>query len=117
MNKVMRKVWHLPYRAHVPIVLSVANVNRTSDIIYSRFIKFCNSGVMSSSSFVSRIFKDSCSLAYTGIGYNFMCGHSHLQDGRFTDRVINVSKIIRSIRSVFGFISPFEELIVTLSCS
>ena len=110
MNKVMRKVWHLPYRAHVPIVLSVANVN-------SRFIKFCNSGVMSSSSFVSRIFKDSCSLAYTGIGYNFMFGHSHLQDGRFTDRVINVSKIIRSIRSVFGFISPFEELIVTLSCS
>ena len=46
-----------------------------------------------------------------------MFGHSHLQDGTFTDRVINVSKIIRSIRSVFGFISPFEELIVTLSYS
>ena len=88
-------------------VLKVANVNRISDIIYSRFIKFCNSGVMSSSSFVTRIFKDSCSLAYTGIGYNFMFGHSHLQDVTFTDRVTNVSKIIRSIRSVFGFISPF----------
>ena len=46
-----------------------------------------------------------------------MFGHSHLQDGTFTDCVINVSKIFRSIRSVFGFISPFEELIVTLSCS
>ena len=48
---------------------------------------------MSSSLFVSQIFKDSCSLAYTGIGYNFMFGHSHLQDGTFTDRVINVSKL------------------------
>ena len=72
---------------------------------------------MSSSLFVSRIFKNSCFLAYTAIGYKFMFGHSHLQDGTFTDRVINVSKFIRSIRSVFGFISPSEELIVTLSCS
>ena len=46
-----------------------------------------------------------------------MFGHSHLPDGTVTDRVINVSKIIRSIRSVFGSFSPFEELIVTLSCS
>ena len=94
--------------------LSVANVNRISDIIYSRFIKSCNSGVMSS---LYREYLKTCFLAYTAIGYNFMFGHSHLQDGTFTDRVINVSKIIRSICSVFGFISPFEELIVTLSCS
>ena len=28
-----------------------------------------------------------------------MFGHSHLQDGTFTDRVINVSKTIRSYRA------------------
>ena len=49
---------------------------------------------MSGSSFVSRIFKDSCSLAYTGIGYNFMFGHSHLHNGAYTDHEKHVHSIV-----------------------
>ena len=57
LNKLMRKVWHLPSRSHacmhVPIVHCVAKTTSILRIIYGRFIKFCNSGLMSNSSFVS----------------------------------------------------------------
>ena len=72
---------------------------------------------MSNSSFVSQIFRDSHSLAYTFVGHNFMFGYSYLQNDLYTSQVLNVAKIIRSIRYAFGPVSPFEELIVRFSCS
>ena len=80
LNKLMRKVWHLPSRSHVPIVHCVAKTTSILRIIYGRFIKFCNSGLMSNSSFVSQIFRDSHSLAYTFVGHNFMFAYSYLQN-------------------------------------
>ena len=116
LNKIMRKVWHLPSRCHVPIVHCVAKTTNILRMIYSRFIKFCNSGLMSNTSFVSRIFHDSRFLAYTFVGHNFMFGHLLLQNETYTDHVTNVAQIIDSIRYVFGPVSPFEELIFKLSC-
>ena len=46
-----------------------------------------NSGLMSNSSFVSRIFHDSRLLAYTFVGHNFMFGHLLLQNEMYTDHV------------------------------
>ena len=66
---------------------------------------------MSNSSFVSQIFRDSHSLAFTFVGHNFMFGYSYLQNDLYTDQVLNVVKIIRSICYAFGPVSPFEELI------
>ena len=77
-------------------------------------VKFCNSGLMSNSSFVSQIFRDSHSLAYTFVGHNFMFGYSYLQNDLYTNQVLNVAKIIRY---AFGPVSPFEGLIVRFSCS
>ena len=110
LNKIMRKVRHLPSRCHVPIVHCVAKTTNILRIIYGRFIKFSNSGLMSNSSFVSRIFHDSRFLAYTFVGHNFMFGHLLLQNETYTDHVTNVAQIIHSIRYVFGPVSPFESL-------
>ena len=38
LNKIMRKVWHLPSRCHVPIVHCVAKTTNILRIIYGRFI-------------------------------------------------------------------------------
>ena len=45
-----------------------------------------------------------------------MFGHLLLQNEAYTDHVTNVAQIIHSIRYVFGPVSPFEELLLKLSC-
>ena len=116
INKVLRKLWKLPNRSHVAIVLTIAKVKYLHDIIYRRFLKFCNSSLKSNSYFVSRVFQDSRFLAYTFFGYNFMYGTTHLHNEPCSDFIFNVSKIICSVRSVFGLYSPFEDIINNLSC-
>ena len=117
LNKVMRKVWNLPSQSHVSIVFSVSGVSSLYRIIYNRFKKFYKSGLESKSNFVSQIFNESSSFAYTFIGYNLRFGHTHLKNENISDRFMQISRIVRSIRRVFGVISPFEDLLVNLSCS
>ena len=82
-------------------------------------VDLCNSGLLSNCSFISQIFRDSHFLAYTFVEHNFMFGYSYLQMiyYSYTDQVLNVAKIIRSIRYAFGPVAPFEELIVRFSSS
>ena len=80
-------------------------------------MKFYKSGLASKSPFISHIFNESSFLAYTFIGHNVMFGHNYLKNENVSDRFVQISRIIRSIRRVFGFISPFEDLLVNLSCS
>ena len=113
LNKVMCKVWKLPSQCHVPIVFSVSGVSSLYCIIYNRFMRFCKSGLESKSTLVSQIFNESSSFVYTFIGYNLRLGHTHLKNENISDRFMQISRLIRSIRRVFG---PFEDLLVNLSC-
>ena len=113
----MRKVWNLPSQSHVSIVLSVSGVSPLYRIIYNRFMKFYKSGLESKSTFVSQIFNESSSFVYTFIGYNLRLGHTYIKNEKIPDRFMQISRLIRSIRCVFGVVSPFEDLLVNLSCS
>ena len=79
-------------------------------------MKFNKSGLESKSTLVSQIFTESSSFAYTFIGYNLRLGHTHLKNENISDRFMQISRLIRSIRRVFGVVSPFEDLLVNLSC-
>ena len=113
----MRKVWNLPSQSHVSIVLSVSGVSCLYRIIYSKFMKFYKSGLKSKSTFVLQIFNESSSFAHTFIGYNLRFSHTHLKNENISDRFMQISRIIRCIHRVFGVVSPFEDLLVNLSCS
>ena len=78
------------------------------------FLYFFNRGVVSTSCVISRILSLSSLLAYTFTGYNFMYGSHHLKN--YSDLDWNISTSIRSIRQVIGSFSPFENLIIHLSC-
>ena len=58
-------------------------------------------------------------LAYTFIGYNYTFGHNHLKIENSSANVLHVAKLSRSIRytSAFGYVSPFEDLIIRLTTS
>ena len=62
----------------------------------------------SKSTFVSQIFNESSFFAYIFIGFNFRFGHTHLKNENISDRFMQISRIIRSIRRVFSVVSPLK---------
>ena len=94
---------------------SITN-NRTTEQLSFEHVEFC-AAFMSKSILVSHIFNESSSFAYTFIGYNLRFGHTHLKNVNISERFMQISRIICSIRRVFGVVSPFEDLLVNLSCS
>ena len=116
LNKILRKVWNLPHRSHTSIVHSVAHIPSVSDIVYKRFSTFIANGFVSIYIYlVAKILYNSSLMAYIFTGYNFMYGSHHLKI--YNDVDLNISTSIRLIRRVFGTSSPFENLIIYLSCS
>ena len=75
------------------IVHSVAKVTDLHHTVFGRFKKFFNSGVLSKSSFVSKIFYDSSCLAYTFIGYNYMFRQNHFKIENSSADVLHVAKL------------------------
>ena len=71
-------------------------------------MKFYKSGLESKSTFVSQIFNESSSFACTFIWYNLRLGHTHLKNENISDRFMQISRLIRSIRRVFGVVSPLK---------
>ena len=104
----MRKVWNLPSQSHVSIVLSVSGVSPLYRIIYNRFMKFYKSGLESKSTFVSKIFKESSSFVYTFIGYNLRLGLTYIKNENISDRFMQISRLIRSIRLCLVLYPPLK---------
>ena len=114
LNKVLRKIWHLPSRAHTGIVHCVAQVHTISNMLYDRFQLFLSKASSSSSSLIRSIITESGYHVNCFTGYNLHYGHSHVR--HFYNSDINRAIIIRSIRITFGFCSDFESLLCNIAC-
>ena len=60
LNKLLRKVWNLPYNSHTAIVHSVANCNTISNLILKRFCSLYNRALSSSSYWFTLNLLNSC---------------------------------------------------------
>ena len=76
LNKILRKIWHLPPRSHSSIVHIVAQVNTVKNLLYYRFLTFLKNTLSSPSPLVRSVFHDTC---YFFNGYNSRYGHTHLK--------------------------------------
>ena len=56
LNKILRKIWHLPPRSNTAIVHCVARVSTISNLLYHRFQSFHSRALSSSSSLIRNIF-------------------------------------------------------------
>ena len=75
LNKLLRKVWNLPYNSHTAIVHSVANCNTVSNLILKRFCSLYNRALSSSSYLVRLVYSESSKLLHSFTGYNHIYGH------------------------------------------
>ena len=107
LNKILRKIWHLPPRSHSSIVHIVAQVNTVKNLLYHRFLTFLKNTLSSPSPLVR------CHLAYLFNGYNNIHGMVTLI---LNSIIYNYADTIRYVRIVHGSCTPFESLVNSLSC-
>jgi hypothetical protein len=113
MNKILRRIWHLPRNSHTSIVLNTARISYVHNIIMYRYSKFISRCLDSQCFFVNCIISDSLNLAYSSIGYNCLYGNSHTKF--FTDYDSQTANTIRFYRHMSGTHSPFEHYISNIS--
>ena len=75
-NNVLRKIWSLPCACHTGILLQVAGLRSTYNVVISRLLL---SALKSKSPVLIDVFTQSPPLAYTSLGYNNLYGHHHLK--------------------------------------
>ena len=92
INKILRKIWHLPRHSHTSIVLCVAKILYIHEIIFKRFTIFFQRCTNSDIPLVNCVFQDSSYFVYTSTGYNHMYGNFHLK--QFNDNDLNLLDFI-----------------------
>ena len=107
MNKILRKIWHLPRMSHTSVVLSTAGISYVHNIILHRFYKFVSRCLSSEFPFIKTVISDSLGLAYSSIGYNFLYGYSHQKSYLIlrllilSDYIVNNLVIIHLLKVIF----------------
>ena len=111
-NKILRRIWNLPFNSHTKIVHCVSRIESIGNLIYKRFIRLYQKA-LSCSNLVQGIFSFSSSLLYSFVGYNWNCGTSHLTE--YSEADIEISDWIRLVRHNFGNYSDIEDFVHTIS--
>ena len=115
LNKILRKIWHLPPRSHTAIVHCVAQVNTISNLLYQRFQSFISRALSSPSPLIRTVFNVSSLCIYSFTGFNACMVISSLEFLVIQNLAFPVYTV-RHIRCNHGLYSPFESTIETLSC-
>ena len=111
-NKILRKIWNLPFNYHTNIVHCVSRIVSIKNLIVKHFILLYQRA-LSCSSLVRNVFSFSSSLLYTFVGYNLNCATSHVTEYSETD--IYIADCIRLVGLNFGNVSVFEDYISIIS--
>ena len=105
INKILRKIWHLPRHSHTSIVLCVAKILYIHEIIFKRFTNFFQRCTNSDIPLVNCVFQDSSYyFVYTSTGYNHMYGNFHLK--QFNDNDLNLLDFIAKFLVIIHLMKP-----------
>ena len=105
LNKVLRRVWHLPRNSHTAIVHCTARLYSIFNVVYSMSRELLHSALCcSSSSVVQSVFLDSSYLCYTSVGFNAIYGDRLFK--RYYPQDFQCAEVIRSYRAQFGYSQP-----------
>ena len=114
LNKLLRKVWNLPYNSHRSIVHCTSHIPTVSHLVFNRFCSLMSSVSSSSSALLHSVFILCTQYIYTFTGYNYTLGHEHC--ATYSTYDFHAASVIRHIRSSYGLKSPCEGIIIYVSC-
>ena len=114
LNKLLRKVWNLPYNSHRSIVHCTSHIPTVSHLVFNRFCSLMSSVSSSSSALLHSVFIPCTQYIYTFTGYNYTLGHEHC--ATYSTYDFHAASLIKHIRSSYGLKSPCEGVIFYVSC-
>ena len=100
LNKILRKVWNLPFNSHTAIVHCVAQIHTICNLLYKHFCSFHSLAMSSTSPLIRSVFTESSYSVYSSIGYNYTYGHQHIRI--YDDEDFLHAMSIRRIRAFYG---------------
>ena len=113
-NKILRRIWNLPFNSHTNIVHCVNCILSIKNLIVKLFI-FLYQRALSCSSLVRNVFFFSSSLLYTFVGYNLNCAIANSHVTEYSETDIYIADCLRLVRLNFGNFSVFEDYISIIS--
>ena len=119
INKVLRRIWSLPYNCHTDILHLVAGSDSIFNACYNHFCKLLCSANISCNHLVRSVFQGSSLSCRNFIGYNCKYGSDFARNYSCVN--ISVVNLIREIRGnslfVYGFDQNMLDMTVcTISC-
>ena len=116
INKVLRRIWSLPYNCYIDTLHLVAGSDRIFNVCYNCFCKLLCSANVSCNHLVRSVFQDSSLSCRNFIGYDFKYGSDFARSyscGNIS--VVNLSGKLETI--VFLRMQNMLDMIVyTISC-
>lgn len=119
MNKVLRRIWSLPYCCHTDILHSVSGCYSILNVCYNRFCKLVQSAKSSCNYLVRCIFHDASNSCRNFIGYNIKYGSVFVRDYSCVNH--SLVELVKEIRDTSLYVSDFDktmlnEIACTVSC-
>ena len=110
-NRVLRRIWCLPYRSNTGIVHLVANLNSLFNLVFRQFNSLWYAAAKCPSALVQSVFLQSASTCYSYLGYNTMFGSRHRKKYDVQYRVCAL--VIRLLHSCSCLDCDYELMIET----
>ena len=114
-NKILRRIWSLPYNSHTRIVHQTAGLNSLFNLIFKRTTKLFEVSQKCPSSLVKYIFVKSSSSCFSFLGFNLSCGSNFVKSYSVQDYF--KSKVIKDLRLAAPFLSLHANFIDSIICS
>ena len=106
MNKVLRRIWSLPYNSHTGILHVVSKCCSVYNVCYNRFCKLFHRAKSSNNKLVHSVFSVLSSSCRNYIGYNNKYGFSFVRNYTCSDYAI--ARLIREIRDNSIYVPGFN---------
>ena len=118
-NKVLRRIWKLPYNSHTRIVQCSAKLQSLFNLIFHRSSALYKSSQTCPSNLVKHIFHKSANCCFTFLGFNLKYGNQFCKD--YSIHHIFRSNVIRDLRIAQPYLSIsknlIESVVISLSTS
>ena len=114
-NKILRRIWKLPYSSHTRIVHCTAKLLSLFNSTLKRIFALFSTSQKCSSNLVRYVFNKSASCSFTFLGYNLKHGHQFCKS--YSGRDQFCADVIRDIRSAQSFLSLSNTLLDSVVCS
>ena len=112
-NKILRRIWKLPFNSHTRIVHSTARLLSLFNVVSARSLSLLSSALSCPSFPISFIYRVSSNLVYTPCGFNCLCGHIYKKT--YYPEDLFCANIIRDIRISCQSSSDLEHVISVIS--